>query len=115
MFYRTQQQKERIRKQLLGVTRKIVLVIGTACFISMATGVTLQLHLLSCAHPDKHDHDNCPICANLLIHSNKFLQYPEIQVIYYDYFVSGTVHPAHASIPKNYLTAFNPRPPPLAS
>ena len=114
MFYRTL-QNERIRKRLLAVTRTAVLVVGTACFISMATGVTLQLHLLSCEHPEKHDHDDCPICTSLLIHSNKFMQYPDIQVTHFDSLETNPFYPASTRLATNYLTAFNPRPPPFAS
>jgi hypothetical protein len=114
MFYQTRQHKGRKRKKLIGVVRKAVLIIGTICFISMAAGATLQLHLLTCEHPDKHNRDTCPICANLLFHSNKFLQYPQIQIIYFDYFESESSHPAYSSLQASFLEAFNPRPPPFA-
>lgn len=112
MYYRTQQE-EKIRKRLNRVARTALLVIGTACFISATTGVTLQLHFLSCEHPEEHDHENCPICTSLLIHSNKFIQYPDIQIEYFDFLESNPFYPAFTRHSVNYLKAFNPRPPPL--
>lgn len=107
------QQKEKIRKRLNRIARTAVLVIGMTCFISMATGVTLQLHLLSYEHPEEHDHENCPICASLLIHSNKFIQYPDIQIQYFDSLEPNPFYPACTRLVTNYFKAFDPRPPPL--
>lgn len=44
------------------LARKCVLVLVTVSFLVMVTGLMLQLHLMSCEHPHKHDSDNCSIC-----------------------------------------------------
>lgn len=91
--------------------RKCVLMLVAACFVSMTSGVTLQLHLLGHEHPHKHDSENCPICQQLIV-SGKYIAGPELQledIAQFEYFTYFCC--------RSYITIFNPksfspRPPP---
>ena len=61
---------------MIRLDRKTVLISMTICFMSMFTGVSLQLHLLSHEHSLEHDFDDCSICRQLLISPEKFAAEP---------------------------------------
>ena len=100
--------------KLVSVARKVILVIGTICFISMVTGVTLQLHLKICKHAEKHDYESCKICTSLLVESPKFLRSLETQVVCTEYIISDPIHPFYSILQPIQLKAFDPRPPPVS-
>ena len=43
------------------------LVLGAVCFLAMASGAVLHLHLAHVADPAKHDAGHCPLCQQLLV------------------------------------------------
>ena len=47
--------------------RSTFLVIGAFCFLAMAFGIVLQLHLAHVDDPLTHDADHCPICQQLVV------------------------------------------------
>jgi len=47
--------------------RNTFLTLGAICFLAMAFGITLYLHLAHAEEPAKHDVAHCPICQQLLI------------------------------------------------
>ena len=61
-------------------TRNFVLVITTACFVVMITGVPLLLHLLAHDHEHAHDFANCSICRQFLGGFAKFTHEPETEL-----------------------------------
>lgn len=91
--------------------RKCVLMLAAVCFVSMATGATLQLHLLGHEHPHEHDSEHCLICQQLVV-SGKYVAEPGLQlddITRFEYFTDFYCH--------SYITIFNPksfspRPPP---
>lgn len=100
--------------KLVSVARKVLLVIGMICFVSMVTGATLQLHLTSCRHAEKHDYESCKICTSLLVESHKYLHNLEAQVVCFEYFKSDPIHLFHTILQLIQLKAFGPRPPPAS-
>ncbi len=46
--------------------RSIVLVTGTVCFLAMASGLILYLHLTHVRDVATHDASHCPLCQQLL-------------------------------------------------
>jgi hypothetical protein len=80
----------------------------------MVTGVSLQLHLLSEAHPEKHDLEHCSLCQQLLLAPGKFILEPEIAIEMASQ-VYGYVN-FHSIVCVKQFThqQFDPRPPPAA-
>ena len=97
------------------VARKVFLVTGTICFLSIVTGATLYLHLLSHELADGHNHEKCPVCTHLLIQPHKFLHSFETPVIYSECFISDPVQSIQIFLQTIQLKTFNPRPPPALS
>jgi hypothetical protein len=101
-----------IGAKLIRSARKCVLMFAAVCFVSMASGATLQLHLLGHEHPHEHDSENCSICRQLIV-SGKYIAGPELQlddIARFEYFTDFCC--------RSYITIFNPksfspRPPPL--
>lgn len=95
--------------------RKTVLICITICFVAMVTGLSLQLHLLSESHPEKHDSERCSLCQQLLLVTGKFVLEPELALE-----TSGRIE-CHIKLNPNICVKqfhhqqFNPRPPPTAS
>jgi len=59
------------------MARKVVLILMTIYFAAMATGISLQLHLLSHKQSHQHDFDDCSICRHLLVSTEKFAAEPQ--------------------------------------
>jgi len=115
MFQKRQKTKERGKIKLLGAARKVVLVVGMLCFLSTVTGVTLQLHLLSYEHSDRHDHENCDICKQFFAIHYKFILNSYTIITCFEHFARNTQY-SRPIIPGLFcLKAYNPRPPPFAS
>jgi hypothetical protein len=115
MFQQTQKTKEREKIKLLRTSRKVVLVIGMLCFLSTVTGVTLQLHLLSHQHNDRHGHEDCDICKNFFAANQKFVLSSYTIMAFFEHFARDTQY-SRPTIPGLFrLKAFNPRPPPFTS
>jgi hypothetical protein len=100
--------------KMVSAARKVFLVTGALCFISMATGATLQFHLLSYEHTDQHNPETCAICKYLLVHSPKFLYSPDIQIICFEHYSPDQEIPVRSFIQTIQLKAFDPRPPPIS-
>jgi hypothetical protein len=62
---------------LTRLTRKSVFVLTAVCFAALATGLTLQLHMISCEHPEGHDFEQCPVCQQLTA-LGKFYSGPQL-------------------------------------
>ena len=91
--------------------RKFITILATVCFISMATGVTLQLHLLGREHSQEHNSEQCSICQQLMA-SGRYIAEQESQfdeIAQLKYFFD--------TYSRSFITVFNlksfkPRPPP---
>ncbi len=62
---------------MLKPARNIMLILALTCFISMATGLTLFVHIISLDQHEHHDHSKCPICQQSLLLSKKAVIEPE--------------------------------------
>jgi hypothetical protein len=93
--------------------RKAVLICMTICFVAMVAGVSLQLHLLSNAHPEKHDSEHCSVCQQLLITPGKFVLEPELAVEMGGQIECYVNFHSAICIKQFYHQQFNPRPPPV--
>lgn len=69
---------------MLNLLRKILLITAMICFLAMATGLTLILHLSGIEHPEKHDSEHCPICQQIFINPAKVIIPAEPVVIHED-------------------------------
>ena len=115
MFQKSQKTKEQEKIKLHFAVRKVVLVIGLLCFLSTVTGVTLQLHLLTCEHNDRHDPEDCDICKQFFAANNTFILDSYTIITYFEDFTRDIQH-SRPAIPGLFcLQHFNPRPPPFAS
>jgi hypothetical protein len=99
---------------LARLARKCVLTLAIICFTAMATGVTLQLHLLGDAHPHKHDFNNCLICQQLLLMPGKFVSEPEPAIETGGRIEHSVNFHSAICIKQFHLQQFDPRPPPAA-
>jgi hypothetical protein len=84
----------------------------TICFVALATGLTLKLHLLSHKHPDNHTSSRCPTCQQLLITPNKFVLEPQFSLPDTDSFQDEIEFPLQPLVPAFRYEPFGPRPPP---
>jgi hypothetical protein len=94
--------------------RQAVLVCITICFVTMVTGISLQLHLLSEAHSEKHDTEHCSLCQQLLFSPDKYFLESELTFeisskIQYCIDFHNNIY-----IKQSHHQQFNPRPPPAA-
>jgi len=62
------------------MARKSVLILIAICFVSMVTGLSLQLHLSGDAHSHEHDFNRCLICQQLLLTPGKFAPEPQLSL-----------------------------------
>ena len=94
--------------------QKTVLICVTVCFAAMATGLSLQLHLLSEEHPEKHDSEHCSLCQQLLLSPGKFVLESELT-----FEISSQIEYCidfhnNICIKQSHYQQFDPRPPPAA-
>jgi len=94
--------------------QKTVLIFMTVCFAAMVTGISLQLHLLREAHPEKHDTEHCSLCQQLLFSPGKFFLESELT-----FEISSQIEYCidfhnNICIKQSHHQQFNPRPPPAA-
>jgi len=60
-----------------GRMRTTLLVLGTACFVAMASGLVLHFHLAHVDEPAEHDSDHCSLCQRLLVSKKDYTTDPE--------------------------------------
>ncbi len=60
------------RIRAIEITQRFVLYLTGLVFVSMSTGLLLDLHLHSLDHPESHDSHDCSICKHLLLGPQKF-------------------------------------------
>ena len=53
--------------------RNTFLATGAFCFLAMALGIVLQLHLAHVEDPLTHDADHCPTCQQLVISKKDYI------------------------------------------
>jgi len=100
---------------LARLARKCVLMpLSIVCFAAMTTGVTLQLHLLSNAHPDGHDSEHCSVCQQLLLALGKIVLEPEVTVEMGSQIECYVNFHSAICIKQFHHQQFDPRPPPTA-
>lgn len=80
--------------------------------MSMVSGLSLQLHLLSIEHPQKHDAKHCSVCQQLLLAPSKFTQEPQSGLSDTDQLKGEVVFPLHVHITTFDHNPFSPRSPP---
>jgi hypothetical protein len=81
-------------------------------FVTMVTGISLQLHLSSHGHQHEHDSGKCSICQQLLTVPGKFIVEPETDVHYSDPLGSNVVFRSQSFVLSLQFEPFTPRPPP---
>ncbi len=95
-----------------GRVKTVFLVLGTACFVAMASGWVLYLHLAHDEDPAEHDTTHCSLCQQLLVSKKSFTVDSEPTCVELDpaghiAAVSSTTPIYHA-----YPNLCNPRAPP---
>lgn len=60
------------RRNVNSTLRNTVLVLAAIGFASMASGLTLQLHLACAEDADHHDSADCSLCHAILLRAAKF-------------------------------------------
>jgi hypothetical protein len=78
----------------------------------MATGLSLQLHLLSEEHPEKHDSEHCSLCQQLLIAFGKFMAEPPSILPEFNPQENNVEFQSQSCIITFHFEPFGPRPPP---
>ena len=94
--------------------RKGVLLLATVSFMTMATGASLQLHLLTHDHQQEHDSDKCSVCQHFLTTPGKFTQEPKCELPGANLLKRDAEFPLHICITTFHHNPFSPRAPPLA-
>ncbi len=49
------------------------LAVGASCFLAMASGIVLQLHLAHVDNPLTHDANHCPTCQQLVASKKDYI------------------------------------------
>jgi len=107
--------KEYIWKMNLDCSpRQVVLIFITICFVALVTGASLQLHLLSEVHPEKHDSEHCSLCQQLLLAPGKFILEPELAVETGSQIECYIKSHSTIYIKQFHYQQFDPRPPPAS-
>lgn len=85
----------------------------TICFMSMVTGVSMQLHLLIIEHPQKHDAEHCSVCQQLLLAPGKFMAEPPSILPEFNPQEDTVEFQSQSCTIAFHFEPFRPRPPPL--
>jgi hypothetical protein len=96
--------------------RNAVLFLAIACFASMTSGLTLQLHLATVDDVDHHDPAHCSLCTVLLFGVAKSHLETQTCVIYNSDSVVETI-PEVGEVPLRGFAppVLAPRPPPICA
>jgi hypothetical protein len=97
---------------VLKLIRKSILVLALAGFVSMATGTTIFLHVISTEHHEHHDFNGCPICQQLLLSSKKTIVISKILIQEIEPFTEYVEFFIQEKLPKNKFQSFFSRAPP---
>lgn len=94
------------------VLRHTVLVLATACFLAMTSGLVLYLHLSHEEDPLHHDSEHCSLCQAIALNGTKFHIEPEPPVIHRGEPVRTIIETCVVSPHQFISTVLAPRPPP---
>jgi len=84
----------------------------TISFVALATGLTLNLHLLSHEHPDNHFSSQCSICQQMLTTQNKIALEQQFNILDTDSFQVEIEFSPQTLLATFHHEPFGPRPPP---
>jgi len=95
-----------------GSLRNTVLVLAIASFASMASGLTLYLHLASVGGADHHDAAHCPLCSVMVLGAAKVTLEVQSPFVCSSSLIE-TIPETGGVSPRQYaLPVLAPRPPP---
>jgi len=95
------------------MARMIVLILLAICFMSMVTGLSLQLHLLSHEHSHEHDFNDCSTCRQLLVSPEKLATGPQIILPNKELCKESIEFIPQFSVTTFHYKSINARPPPF--
>jgi hypothetical protein len=94
--------------------RNVVLILGFASFLAVASGLTLRLHLATVADPHHHNSAHCSLCQTMLGNGMKLHLDPQFAVVFFTADFVESIPETDVVFPRWFTSVvLSPRPPPI--